>query len=884
MSGENITVGIVLKADGSGLVGEVRLSAKELSKFGKTAKRTGKDAERGAKGIDKLGDESRQTAAQARRLNAQSKELGRSFGDAQRRSLLLKTALVALATGGMARVIGSFIDAASTSERYATTLKVVLGDVGEANRLFEDMAKLASRVPFEYEQIMGAATQLSGVVRGGVDEVNQLIPIILDIAAANKLTVEETTSNMIRAYSAGIASAELFRDRGITAALDFQAGVSYSAEETMRKIVKSWADGTAKYAGATDALAKTWDGQTSMMADKWFIFRNQVMDAAPFEYLKTSFKIMNEDFDKNASGMKVIAEELGRDVVDMAKSVALGTADIIDIASPAVSSIGGALDIFWQGFKDLPSWMQEVGLVGGLLFGRAGWGAIAAASALNELGNTMDKAYQNAVKDTAMPQWMKDFAKSPTDYMFGNNDKRELKPNEAWLPDISFSGKNGGTSEQSMRELVSSTILEIEARIAADRKARLETPTAILGKSPTKGGDSVSKTASSSIAALEIERDMLYQIAEAREVYGQDSAFMIDVIKAETEARKNGLEVGSDEYSRYLESALAIADLKRETKDATETAKDHLESTRQITSAYDALPQSYKKAEVAARRWHTETLAGLDVTKAGFLDFKNMADRVLSEQLSEAYRDSQANSEEWADGMTRAYLKVEDRAFDLASQSENMFDRLDRSAEDTFINMAKGTLTVADAFTNMADIIVTEMLRITYQQSIAPALMAGLRRLLDFGGGGTGDASLAPQYRNVQVGHTGAIIGAGSASRSVPASIFQGAQRHHRGTKALKSGEVPFIGQEGEGIFTPRQMDNADRLFAAAARSGKTQITIIDNRGTEAPDIEVQQRNQGGIDLIDIIVPAIEKASDGGLLDESNQRNFGQRRQPVAGS
>ncbi|HER25953.1 MAG TPA: hypothetical protein ENI69_02470, partial [Rhodospirillales bacterium] len=128
MSGENITVGIVLKADGSGLVGEVRLSAKELSKFGKTAKRTGKDAERGAKGIDKLGDESRQTAAQARRLNAQSKELGRSFGDAQRRSLLLKTALVALATGGMARVIGSFIDAASTSERYATTLKVVLGD------------------------------------------------------------------------------------------------------------------------------------------------------------------------------------------------------------------------------------------------------------------------------------------------------------------------------------------------------------------------------------------------------------------------------------------------------------------------------------------------------------------------------------------------------------------------------------------------------------------------------------------------------------------------------------------------------------------------------------------------------------------------------------
>ena len=98
--------------------------------------------------------------------------------------------------------------------------------------MFETMSKFAAKVPFEYEKIMSSATALAGVMEGGVDEVEQWMPMISDLAAVSRLSIEETTGQIIRMYSAGAAAADLFRERGITAMLGFQAGARYTAEET----------------------------------------------------------------------------------------------------------------------------------------------------------------------------------------------------------------------------------------------------------------------------------------------------------------------------------------------------------------------------------------------------------------------------------------------------------------------------------------------------------------------------------------------------------------------------------------------------------------------------------------------------------------------------
>jgi len=195
----------------------------------------------------------------------------------------LKTAFAGL---GLTLLARQFTQAASTAEQYQTRLNVLLGSAKEGNRLFQEMADYAGKVSFRYEEIMGAATNLAGVMRGGVDEVKEWMPLIGDLAAATGLSIQETTGQIIRMYSAGAASADMFRERGVLAMLGFQAGVSYSAEETRKRLLAAWKDPASQFRGAAGELGKTWEGLLSMLSDRWFQFRNMVMEAGLFDYLK----------------------------------------------------------------------------------------------------------------------------------------------------------------------------------------------------------------------------------------------------------------------------------------------------------------------------------------------------------------------------------------------------------------------------------------------------------------------------------------------------------------------------------------------------------------------------------------------------------------------
>ncbi len=180
----------------------------------------------------------------------------------------------------------AFLDAARLAENYRTRLEVLMGSQREANDLFEAMRKYAARVPFELRDIVGAATQLAGVVRGGADEVARLMPLIGDLAAASGLSIRETTSQVIRMWSAGAQAADMFRERGILAMLGFRAGVSYSIEETRRQLLAAWEAPESRFRGATERMAANWDGMVSMIEDKWFQFQAAVMDAGVFDALK----------------------------------------------------------------------------------------------------------------------------------------------------------------------------------------------------------------------------------------------------------------------------------------------------------------------------------------------------------------------------------------------------------------------------------------------------------------------------------------------------------------------------------------------------------------------------------------------------------------------
>lgn len=253
--------------------------------------------------------------------------------------------VAALAMG--ATFARSVIRAASTSENLRIRLDALLGSTQEGARAFEAMSEFAARVPFQFEDIMASATQLAGVLEGGVDEIKATMPIIADLAAVSGLSIQDTTGQIVRMFSAGAGAADLFRERGITAMLGFQAGATVSAEDTRRQVIAAFNDIDSKFRGAAGNLADTWDGLMSMISDRWFQFRNLVAQAGLFDVAKGALADLVAKLDELAEtdALRRIAERVNEIIFAAVRGIGqflVATADAIQfvIKNPLLSEFG----------------------------------------------------------------------------------------------------------------------------------------------------------------------------------------------------------------------------------------------------------------------------------------------------------------------------------------------------------------------------------------------------------------------------------------------------------------------------------------------------------------------------------------------------------------
>lgn len=271
-------------------------------------------------GLDSVDNSLEKVDKQGKKTNKSLLKLRKGISGLGKAAFSLKGALVGIGLGFIAK---SFINAASTAEQYRTRLVTLLGSQKEANKLFDEMSDFASSVSYSYEEIMGSATNLAAVVKGGTEEVGEYMPMIADLAAASGLGIQETTGQVIRMYSAGAAAADMFRERGVLAMLGFQAGVSYTAEETKKMMSAAFEDPASKFAGAASALALTWDGMLSMMGDAWFQFRNAVMESGVFDWMKAALNLVLEYINdmKESGDFSSFAKSIGEHVVGALEKV-----------------------------------------------------------------------------------------------------------------------------------------------------------------------------------------------------------------------------------------------------------------------------------------------------------------------------------------------------------------------------------------------------------------------------------------------------------------------------------------------------------------------------------------------------------------------------------
>jgi len=249
----------------------------------------------------------------------------------------LKGAFVGLGAG---LVVKSFITTGKSIEDLQVRLKQLFGSTQEGAKAFDVMANFASKVPFSLEQIQEASGNLA-VVAGDANRLSKILEITGNVASVTGLDFRTTAEQIQRSFSAGIASADIFREKGVRDMLGFSAGATVSAEETIKAFEKVFGrDG--RFGKATDELANTFTGTLSMLGDKLFNFKRGVAGAGFFDELKKEFKALNEFIEQNTADFEAIGKVISKVLTFAVKAFA-----------GAVRAVGNATGFIRRQIEDI---------------------------------------------------------------------------------------------------------------------------------------------------------------------------------------------------------------------------------------------------------------------------------------------------------------------------------------------------------------------------------------------------------------------------------------------------------------------------------------------------------------------------------------------------
>ena len=226
-------------------------------------------------------------------------------------------ALVGLG-GGLA--IRSIVGTGRSIEDLQVRLKQLFGSTEEVAKAFDVMAKFAARVPFSLEQIQQASGNLA-VVAGDADQLSKILEITGNVAAVTGLDFATTAEQIQRSFAGGIASADIFRERGVRDLLGFSAGATVSAEETIKAFERVFGKG-GRFGKATDELANTFTGTLSMLGDKLFNFKRNVAGEGFFDQLKKEFKSLNEFIEANSADFEAVGRAISKTLTVVVKAFA----------------------------------------------------------------------------------------------------------------------------------------------------------------------------------------------------------------------------------------------------------------------------------------------------------------------------------------------------------------------------------------------------------------------------------------------------------------------------------------------------------------------------------------------------------------------------------
>ena len=279
----------------------------------------------------------------------------------------LQSAFAAIGVGLVAR---SFLNVGREVETLENRFKFLFGSVKEGQKAFDTLVDFASKVPFTLQEIAQASGNLA-VISKDANELSKNLKIVGNVAAVTGLDFRIVGEQLQRSFSSGIASAEIFRERGVRALLGFKSGATVSVEETIKAFENAFGE-NGRFANATKVLATTFDGTLSQITDKIFKFQLTTNRANFFGFIKSALATVNEILDENADKLEEFAVKTGNALIKATKGILLGGALIIDALAPVFKFVFVGIKSLFDVLSGLPSGVREIGVIGFLLLGAKG--------------------------------------------------------------------------------------------------------------------------------------------------------------------------------------------------------------------------------------------------------------------------------------------------------------------------------------------------------------------------------------------------------------------------------------------------------------------------------------------------------------------------------
>jgi hypothetical protein len=260
----------------------------------------------------------------SKRLTSLEKAAVRGRASLQALATTLKVGVAAgfaAVTFGVSKFVRDTFEAGNLIQSLEIRFNLLFGSVSEGSKAFDELNKFAAKVPFSLEEIASASGNLA-VISDDADELSKVLELTGNVAAATGLDFRQTAEQIQRAFAGGIASADVFRERGVRAMLGFQAGVTVSVEETRKRFFEVFGKG-GEFGSATDQLATTLKGQVSLVQDAYFQFRKVVAEEF-FDELTAQIRNLVGDFKKNGDELNRIARNVGQGLGKALKNIDKG--------------------------------------------------------------------------------------------------------------------------------------------------------------------------------------------------------------------------------------------------------------------------------------------------------------------------------------------------------------------------------------------------------------------------------------------------------------------------------------------------------------------------------------------------------------------------------